>query len=283
MIKLNGVKVDTFHFPNNELGFKSSIFPQAKFNDTRGNKIDVQTLELYYDSDSDLLTLLFVRNHLRTFPFDLHIPYFPYSRMDRTENNSVFTLKSVAELINSMNFDRVFIDEPHSDVVMALVNNAIAINRTEELFEEMCATTGDWRSGYIYYPDAGAEKRYSKRIKHDKVLVGMKTRDFATGKITGLQVHGDQDLKGAPVVILDDLCSKGGTFVLGAKALKERNAGNIILVVAHCENAIYDGEILSCGLFHKVYTTDNLLTRDMSELYMNGYQWHNLLHVRRTR
>ena len=45
------------------------------------------------------------------------------------------------------------------------------------------------------------------------------------------------------------------------KKLKEAGVGKIYLYVTHCENTVYDGELLkNNGLIEKIYTTDTILT-----------------------
>lgn len=63
------------------------------------------------------------------------------------------------------------------------------------------------------------------------------------------------------MLIIDDICSKGGTFYHSAKKLKELGANKIYLYVSHCENTIYAGELLKDnGLIEKIFTTDSILT-----------------------
>ena len=51
-----------------------------------------------------------------------------------------------------------------------------------------------------------------------------------TGKILSLDVVGSTELiKGSNILIVDDICSKGGTFYFSAKKLKELGAKNIYL------------------------------------------------------
>ena len=65
------------------------------------------------------------------------------------------------------------------------------------------------------------------------------------------------------VVIVDDICSKGGTFLLASQLIKE-NIGHenytINLIVAHCETAIFEGELLKDGspFNGKVYCTNSM-------------------------
>ena len=52
------------------------------------------------------------------------------------------------------------------------------------------------------------------------VIHGDKKRDWATGKILGLDVTGYPP-KGGKVLMIDDICSYGGTMFYSAKKLKE--------------------------------------------------------------
>ena len=63
------------------------------------------------------------------------------------------------------------------------------------------------------------------------------------------------------ILIIDDICSKGGTFYHSAKRLKEAGAANIYLYITHCENTIHEGELLNSDLIKHIYTTDSILTK----------------------
>ena len=114
----------------------------------------------------------------------------------------------------------------------------------------------------MFYPDEGAGKRYSGMIPLPYAF-GIKKRDWATGQIKGLDVAGDVDnIEGKNILIVDDICSKGGTFYFSAKKLKELGAKNIYMHITHCENTIFEGDILTSGLIAKIYTTNSILTKE---------------------
>ena len=68
----------------------------------------------------------------------------------------------------------------------------------------------------LFFPDEGSTKRYENVIKtysESPYTFGIKNRDWVTGEIKGLSVNGQVDqIKGRDVLIIDDICSKGGTF-----------------------------------------------------------------------
>jgi ribose-phosphate pyrophosphokinase len=77
----------------------------------------------------------------------------------------------------------------------------------------------------------------------------------------GLDVSGATEMiPGSRFLIVDDICSKGGTFYHSAKKLKELGAAEVYLYISHCENSILQGEVLTSGLIEKVFTTDSILT-----------------------
>lgn len=253
MLKLNGVELGLQQFPNGETRINGDeILKQMA---------DFNTLAWKYEEDGDLIKLMFVKSYLddRRARCSLTIYYMPYSRMDRIEGTSAFTLKYTAALINSLNFESVTVIEPHSDVTLALLDRSIGKYPTVQLLDQVTAEIGfDPEQDYLFFPDAGAQKRYSK-VRGYKELVGFKSRDFQTGEIKSLEIVGNADRECFKVLIVDDLCSYGGTFMLSAEKLKEIGASHIYLLVGHCEKSIYKGKVLESDLIDKVFTTDTIL------------------------
>lgn len=267
MLKLNGEKINITKFPNGEALIKDS------FSSLKSNNF---TVTMKFESDEDLIHLMMVTKHLKDFGKDVSLvmPYIPYSRLDRTEGKTVFTLKYVCNLINSLNFTKVTVYEPHSDVSVALLDRVEVINSSATfLLNEAIAVEKDFdiTKDFIVFPDSGAEKRYSKQVSSKNILTAIKHRDFETGYIKNLEIIGEAP-KGFNAIIVDDLCCKGGTFMLTANSLKEMGANNISLVVTHCENSILEGDILKKdSAINKVYTTDSIF--DMDYFLMSSEQF----------
>ena len=108
-------------------------------------------------------------------------------------------------------------------------------------------------------------KRYSEDIDMPYAF-GIKKRDWKTGKILGLDLMNKEVVEGKDVIIIDDICSRGGTFYHTAKALKEAGAKNVYLFVTHCEKTVLDGELITSGLIKGLYTTDSILPVEYREL-----------------
>ena len=256
MIKLNNCIITQDNFPDGTLLVKY----------TEGYFANNNVIEWKYENDSELFTLICLVNHIKdhkqdTF-FTLILPYLPHARMDRVKDDKdVFTLKYFCQIINSLNFERVIVNDVHSNVGLALLDRVSEVKPTYEILNAMNLIP-DENPLIVFYPDEGAMKRYSGMVSVPFTF-GMKRRDWETGKIEGLDLAGDiEKIKGSDVLIIDDICSRGGTFYHSAKALKEAGAANIYLYVTHCENTIHEGELLKDnGLIERIYTTDSLLTK----------------------
>jgi len=257
MIKYNGKQVDINHFPDGTILMKELA-----------GKTKEATITWLYENNEEMVVLYFLTKHLRSKGIEdiaLEMPYIPNARQDRVKApEDVFTLKYFAEMINSLNFSKVTVLDPHSYVSEALIDR-IEIKTPKENVEKVLekimqsATEGDV---LLFYPDEGAMKRYSAMFQQPYVF-GIKKRDWATGEIKGLDVTGRTDLiKDSTILIVDDICSRGGTFYHSAKALKELGVKKIYLYISHCENTILEGDILNSGLIERIYTTNSIFTKE---------------------
>lgn len=245
MIEVNGNKIEFTHFPNGETVVKK--YPMLHFG--------YANVVWSYESDSDFMTLYYIKNLLDEYDIgaSLEIRYMPYSRMDRESDDYGFTLKWVSKFINSLKFKDVEILEPHSDVTLALIDNSYVNSVTSKYVKSLLDYNKDSK---LFFPDAGAQKRYGGMFKVES-LVGFKHRDFKSGEIVDFKVLGNV-AQGDTIIIVDDLCSGGRTFLESAKKLKELGASKVLLFVTHCENTIYNGDLLETDYIDHVYTTDSI-------------------------
>jgi len=248
MIKVDGAQVIVDRFPD---GTQNIKMPTTIF------RTDA-TVTWLYEREEELIMLIYVKKHLdklRCSNIQLKMPYIPNARMDRVKHDDeVFTLKFFANIINSLNFDYVSVLDPHSSVSEALIDNICV--KTPELFINKVLDQVYVDS--LFFPDEGAMKRYSGMAKLPYAF-GVKERQWDTGKILGLNIAGDAELiKNKNILIIDDICSRGGTFYFAAKKLKELGAKDVHLYVTHCEDTIHQGELLKGDLIKSVWTTDSL-------------------------
>jgi len=211
-------------------------------------------------SSEDVMKLLIATDAIKRNSvgrIELLIPYVPYARQDRACNQGeALSIKVFTDLINAQNYDVVTIFDPHSDVTPALINNC-KVQSNHWLVKNVLEAADSTNSALIISPDAGANKKSKDLIKYlgGDLIKCDKTRDTATGKITGFEVYAD-DLKGKDCVIVDDICDGGGTFIGLAKELKAKNSGDIYLVVSHGIFSKGIPPLIEGGINH-VFTTDS--------------------------
>ena len=231
MIKLDGTIINQEHFPDNSLRIEpinNTGFAELAFFGIESSK---KRLTWHYENDAELFTIICLRKHFANNEMILEMPYCPHARMDRVKNNNeFFTLKHFADIINSLGFYEVKIYDPHSNVCAALINNVRIIppyNEVQKALKEINST-----NLVAFYPDEGAMKRGTDYLT-GAYAFGIKKRDWNTGKILGLELMNKEVVSERDVLIIDDICSRGGTFLHSAKALKEAGARNIYLYVTH--------------------------------------------------
>ena len=225
---------------------------------------DNQPIEVVwtYRKEQDLTLLVYITENLKENyknPVNLYMPYVPNARMDRVkEKNEVFTLKYFCKVINFLEFDSVKILDVHSPVTSALLDHCENLSPLKYINYAIKSAGINPKSDYIFFPDEGSFKRYSDIFKNfNNIGFGVKKRDWKTGKIIGLDIHGDYP-ENRNVLIIDDICSYGGTAYHSACRLKMLGCKDINLYFTHCENSIYQGELLKGDLINHIYTTNSV-------------------------
>ena len=254
MIKLNGKELLTERFPNNE----------TKVKDFENSIIDGQNvLEFKYVTDADLVTLMFVKKRIDEFnvPCTLFVWYMPYSRMDRKIEGDLFTLQYVCNFINWLNFAKVVVMEPHSGKTIELLERVTAIYPVKDWLPKVQKEIGFTVNDHVVFPDKGAAARYADS-DYANICIMEKKRNPITGHIEDMRLKEGTVNPGAKCIIIDDLCSKGGTFAWAGSILKSLGASEIYLIVSHCEETIFDGKLLTeDSPISKVYTSTSIMSK----------------------
>lgn len=188
----------------------------------------------------------------------LFIPCMFQQQHDRRFNDyESFEGKLVADFINSCNFKEVKVFHPHSDVCMALLNRS-KVRSNEFFIQKVLADLKvNAENTVLLSSDAGGFKPLIKLADHiewkGETESASKSRDPQTHKLT--QLVGRMDFDGKDILLIDDICVFGGTFLGLAKILKERNAGKLHLGISHLTVPNPNPEIFKA--FDKVYTTNS--------------------------
>lgn len=148
---------------------------------------------------------------------EVKMPYVPYARQDRVMlRGEALGIKVMCDMINSLKLDLIEILDPHSDVTPALLNNCVVVKQENIFVNEVTCNT-------IVSPDAGARKKADSlsKLSQSPVIYAEKVRDVATGEISHTSVYVDPLVHfPGDLIIVDDICDGGRTFVELAKALR---------------------------------------------------------------
>lgn len=149
--------------------------------------------------------------------YDVFISYLMGMRMDRVMDfNRPFTLKIVADILKSSKARFFYVLEPHSSRTIDLLGIT-----HEPVIEQLIPN--ELQDCQLVFPDAGAKERYESLLYWEfaiDTIFCSKVRDIKTGKIFSIQVDNPEKLSDRPMLIVDDLCDGGGTFVGVAEAIR---------------------------------------------------------------
>jgi ribose-phosphate pyrophosphokinase len=260
----------SFIFPGGEVGVKLDIKDSVAYIAKTGffAPCIYQTIVARIQNSAHVMELVMVVDALRKLddtPIRLVLTYVPYGRQDRVcDLGESFSLKAFAGIINSLNFDKVIVIDPHSDVTGAVFNNVEIISQ----FKVINAWPNFIKKALgcvLVSPDAGANKKtfeLAKFFNHSKFIRADKLRDMATGNIKETIVY-ETDLSGCETMICDDLCDGGRTFIELAKVLKDKGAKSVDLYVTHGIFSKGSQPLLDAGI-DQIWTT-NSFREDIKE------------------
>lgn len=199
----------------------------------------------------------------------LLLPYLPYGRQDRAcVNGEAFSLHVFSQMLKpyfDTAVDEICTWDAHSpvfDSLSATHSNLTVSSILEGFSREL---TGNY---VVVAPDKGAMGRASEAatwLGSTYVAHAEKIRNPDDGSITGTVVPDGALCEGQKVLIVDDICDGGRTFIELAKVLRQHNPTSISLYVTH-------------GILSKGFGVfENLIDRFyVANLFPNCYQFGEL-------
>lgn len=237
--------LDLTDISNSDVSFKISQFPDGQQSvSISGNGFDgneIIQLSSRMNSFKDIELIICANQALKengAKNVELYVPYFLGARSDRKfEKGQTNYLKNViCPIINSQGFSKVIVLDPHSDVLEACLNNFVKINNFRLVDFALDTLKGRSAQTAIISPDAGALKKIydvAKEFNITNVTTASKVRDMKTGSIIRTELP-TIDFDGIEhIVIIDDICDGGRTFIELAKAIREITNLPIYLIVTH--------------------------------------------------
>jgi len=222
MLYINNQKLEVTRFP--DLTSQVWKLPEIILDSTKV----IVTWE--FDQESEFLHLaqlktLLDKNNVKA---NLHLTYLPYGRQDKeVSNTTTFALTTFANLLNTLNFEKIFITDPHSNVALDLIKNTQALQPISKVVKVFNKTNTD----IICFPDKGALNKYKTIYNTWPMIYGEKVRNQLTGNIEKYKLIGE--CKDKNVLIVDDICDGGATFQFLAQDLLKAGAKEVNLFVTH--------------------------------------------------
>lgn len=177
------------------------------------------------------------------YSWSIHFDYHPYARADRRfGNGEPFCLYAFVDAVVAIfgpSLSVVTSVDVHSEVTEKLWQ-AHGVYFAEASQASCLGSTLPRGTTYeiVVAPDKGAKEKAAKcrtQLKALTLLEASKVRDAKTGRITSTELPPTAKIvvPGQDVLIVDDICDGGGTFLPLAEALKAAGAREVHLYVTH--------------------------------------------------
>lgn len=258
MLLLNNQQIEYFLFSGGEFQVKLPFEIKTE-----------RAILTWKPTDASELTLLLLTvsalKHMGINDIDLDILYLPYARQDRVCSiGEAHSLEVICNVLTNLDVKVIRLWDVHNEEkTLELLNshNVIHISASDIFDRYKILDDFDLSNLILCAPDDGAFERVSDVAnQHTQTtpVVMAKVRDPETGKITGMKWgQYNRTVEGWNVLIIDDICDGGATFLQAAQILKEQGAVNLYLYVTH-------------GIFSKGL--------DLLQQYFKHIYCHHVLH-----
>ena len=160
------------------------------------------------------------------------IPYFGYARQDRKDKPRVpISAKLIAELLQAAGCNRIMTMDLHADQIQGFFDIPVDHLKSEAVYIPFLQEE-DLSNVIFASPDVGGVKRARTYAKHfgRELVICDKYRKKAN-EVAGMTVIGE--VKGADVILVDDLVDTAGTLCKAAEALMEKGAKSVRAMCTH--------------------------------------------------
>ena len=227
------INLKTWKYPAGEIGYELDLDNRWK------GALAFVKITCWFESSDELLLLRMLQDHLDDelgCHVEIIFPYLPASREDRrvTKNHS-FGLDTICGL-----YKHITSFDVHN------MNTATHNVKNKDPIKQITQAIVDCKPGGLIAPDKGAAERYN----FPYTAFGVKQRDV-DGNITKYELN-TINIKQEKLLIIDDICDGGRTFIELAKLLPGKE---LYLYVSH---GIFSKGFEELKKYYKhIYTTDS--------------------------
>lgn len=186
------------------------------------------------------------------------LPYYPYARQDRKDQDRKdkgrmpITAKLVADLLEKAGVTRVLTMDLHTEQIQGFFNIPVDnLHARPLLVQELQALR--LRDVVVVSPDVGSNRmarKFAEDLKADIAIVDKRRVSAKMVEVNALI----GDVNGKQAILVDDICSTGGTLATAAKVCKEEGAEAVYAAVSH---GLFVGDQLPSGI-DRFLTTDSV-------------------------
>lgn len=249
-----------------------------------GLRLDPQTIDnshytpkFLINSSDDLMKMflyLSARKEIGEPVCEIHLPYLPYSRQDRVVvEGDPMPLDFIAQSLAYLGVHRVITDDLHSPKNIVPIFKKYNIALLNEYPINKLLAQYQHKTIIVVYVDGGCfgrveNLRQSLRCtlctNGDTLAIVLdKKRDPKTGNVIGMEVkYSDPKILSLPedtiVLVYDDICDGGATFIEAAKAILDIIPKDATLHL-HVTHGIFSKGKAELEKFYDVITCTNVL------------------------
>lgn len=195
------------------------------------------------------------------------IPYMGYARQDRRPRSArvPITAKVVADMIAAVHIDRVLTVDLHADQIQGFFDIPVDHLKSEAIYMKYLQKQ-NLKNVIFASPDVGGVKRariYAQRF--DCQLVICDKHRIKANEVAGMTIIGD--VRGAEVILVDDLVDTAGTLCRAADALIKNGANSVRAI---CTHPVLSGDAvknIEASAMTEVIVTDTIpLNQELSKI-----------------
>ncbi|MBP5484587.1 MAG: ribose-phosphate pyrophosphokinase [Bacteroidaceae bacterium] len=221
---------------------------------------DVFLVQSTFPNSDNLMELLLMmdaakRASARTI--NAVVPYFGWARQDRKDKPRVsIGAKLVADCMTVAGIDRLITMDLHADQEQGFFNCPVDHLYASSVMMPYIKSL-KLKNLVMAAPDVGGSKRasnYAKYLNCPLVLCN-KTRKKAN-EVSDMQIIGD--VKGADVVLVDDMVDTAGTITKAADLMMANGAHSVRAIASHCVMSGPASERVQNSALEEIVFTDSI-------------------------
>ena len=221
---------------------------------------DVFLVQSTFPNSDNLMELLLMmdaakRASARTI--NAVVPYFGWARQDRKDKPRVsIGAKLVADCMTVAGIDRLITMDLHADQEQGFFNCPVDHLYASSVMMPYIKSL-KLKNLVMAAPDVGGSKRasnYAKYLNCPLVLCN-KTRKKAN-EVSDMQIIGD--VKGADVVLVDDMVDTAGTITKAADLMMANGANSVRAIASHCVMSGPASERVQNSALEEIVFTDSI-------------------------